>query len=81
LTFAEYVEHTNEKKLTNTLQLEESSNWSPLDIERIKPPFLIFLLIHTNSTYKLMRSQVPCRPTWGSKYAAMRKELELGAAP
>jgi hypothetical protein len=26
LTFAEYVEHTNEKKLTNTLQLEESSN-------------------------------------------------------
>jgi hypothetical protein len=27
------------------------------------------------------RSQVPCTPTWGSKYAAMRKELELGAAP
>jgi hypothetical protein len=26
-------------------------------------------------------SQVPCRPTWGSKYAAMRKQLELGAAP
>jgi hypothetical protein len=31
--------------------------------------------------YKVTRSQVPCRPTWGSKYAAMRKELELGAAP
>jgi hypothetical protein len=30
---------------------------------------------------KLTRSQVPCRPTWGSKYATMRKELELGAAP
>ncbi len=25
------------------------------------------------------RPQIPCRPTWGSKYAAMRKELELGA--
>jgi hypothetical protein len=29
----------------------------------------------------LTHSQVPYRPTWGSKYAAMRKELELGAAP
>jgi hypothetical protein len=30
---------------------------------------------------RVTRSQVPCEPTWGSKYAAMRKELELGAAP
>jgi hypothetical protein len=30
---------------------------------------------------KVTRSQVPCRPTWGSKYAAMRKQLEFGAAP
>jgi hypothetical protein len=27
----------------------------------------------------MSRSQVPCGPTWGSKFAAMRKELELGA--
>jgi hypothetical protein len=27
------------------------------------------------------RPQVPCRPTWGSKYATMRKELELRARP
>jgi hypothetical protein len=26
LTFLEYVEHTNEMKLANTLQLEEQSN-------------------------------------------------------
>jgi hypothetical protein len=29
--------------------------------------------------YQMSRPQVPCRPTWGSKYAAMRKRLELGA--
>jgi len=28
---------------------------------------------------RVSRSQVPCKPTWGSKYAAMRKRLELGA--
>jgi hypothetical protein len=33
------------------------------------------------ATAILTRSQVPCRPTWGSKYVAMRKELELRAAP
>ncbi len=27
----------------------------------------------------MSHSQVPCGPTWGSKYAAMRKRLELGA--
>jgi hypothetical protein len=27
----------------------------------------------------MSRPQVPCKPTWGSKYAAMRKELKLGA--
>jgi len=31
------------------------------------------------ATTPLSRPQVPCRPTLGSKYAAMRKRLELGA--
>jgi len=31
------------------------------------------------SKIQMSRSQVPCRPTWGSKYATMRKRLELGA--
>jgi hypothetical protein len=30
-------------------------------------------------TQYLTRSQVPSGPIWGSKYVAMRKELELGA--
>jgi hypothetical protein len=71
LTFLEYVEHTNEMKLANTLQLEEQSNWSPLNIERIKLPFLIFLLIHTNSTYtfnvcffKKSFAMLSCLPNW-----------------
>jgi hypothetical protein len=44
LTFVEYVE---DWELVSTLQLEKWYNWSSLDIERIEPPSLIFLLIHT----------------------------------
>jgi hypothetical protein len=29
-----------------------------------------------DAVIRVSRSQVPRRPTWGSKYAAMRKELE-----
>jgi hypothetical protein len=29
--------------------------------------------------WQMSRSQIPRKPTWGSKYVAMRKELELGA--
>ncbi len=38
-------------KSASTLQLEEWFNWSPLNIERIEPPSLIFLLIHTKFAY------------------------------
>jgi hypothetical protein len=39
----------------------------------------LFMSIATNLQLMLSCPQVPCRPTWGSKYAATRKELELGA--
>ncbi len=37
------------------------------------------LIVEHKRAMVMSRSQVPCRPTWGSKYAAMRKRLELGA--
>jgi hypothetical protein len=41
--------------------------------------FLVYVQFLNGIT--LTRSQVPCRPTGGSKYATIWKELELGAAP
>jgi hypothetical protein len=62
-------------------------NWAlsktnrPIIVELFSLKKLIILHISCDRIlgHMMSRPQVPCRPTWGSKYAAMRKELELGA--
>jgi hypothetical protein len=44
-------------------------------------PYFRNATTRTHKWFWMTRSQVPYRPTWGSKYATMRKPLELGAAP
>jgi hypothetical protein len=62
----------------------DRQTWEP-NIEVLKPrswePGLKSQMQqHGSNRRRVTRSQVPCKPTWGSKYATMRKELELGAA-
>jgi len=65
----------NQKKTNNASKaLEFHVWWTSIDLNQKSYKCLF------NGVKSFMsRSQVPRRPTWGSKYVAMRKELELGA--